>query len=112
MAKDKTNYDKLSLGKKRPIKKAPTPIAAMDKIETYDRIVEKIHTTSTPEKVEIPDSIQKATKPVVITKRITLDIPKPLHKRIKNRVYDMEITMKQYFLELAEKDLINHNKGL
>ncbi len=38
-------------------------------------------------------------------KRITLDIPRHLHKAVKDRAYDLRISMKQYFLELAQKDL-------
>ncbi|MCR9290159.1 MAG: hypothetical protein NXI23_22540 [Bacteroidetes bacterium] len=90
MAKDKTDYSKLTLGTKKPIKREEK------RINDIDTVVEKIHT---PEVETIKKDIP--------TKRITLDIPVPLHRAVRNRAYDLGIPMKQYFLELAKKDLAN-----
>lgn len=106
MAKKKIDTSKLnlSLGRKRPIKKTPIKTKKVDS----DEVVKKIH----------PEVIAKASTPANAkvetpqepTKRVTLDIPVSLHKRIKMNVFDMETTMKKYFLELAEKDLKAKNK--
>ena len=95
MAKDKTDYSKLTLGKKKPIKKeAP-------KTPDLDRVVEQIHQPS----VVATNSVSPPKPDPVPTKRITLDIPIPLHRKVRNRAYDLDVPMKQYFLMLAEKDL-------
>lgn len=39
------------------------------------------------------------------TKRTTLDIPKSLHKKIAQRALDKDLSLKEYFLQLVEKDL-------
>lgn len=45
-------------------------------------------------------------KPVAeSTKRTTVDIPESLHKKIKKKLVDKDQTIKDYFLELAAKDL-------
>ena len=47
-----------------------------------------------------------ADKPVPeITRRTTVDIPESLHKKIKKKLVDKDQTIKDYFLELAAKDL-------
>lgn len=99
MAKDKKiDYSKLTLGaKKRPVKK---------KIETpeeIDAVVRQIHepTTTNP----ITPSPVKTPPKKVPTKRVTLDIPIPLHAEIRKKTFDMGITMKKYFLDLAQKHL-------
>ena len=83
MAKDKTDYSKLTLGKKKPLKREEKKLVEAEKV---DKIVEEIHNTEPkePKKENIP------------TKRITLDIPVPLHRRVRNRAYDLDITMKKY----------------
>jgi len=106
MAKKKINTSKLdlSLGRKRPIKKTTAKAKKVDS----DEVVKKIHpetvakapTTAKP-KVEVPQEP---------TKRVTLDIPVSLHKRIKMHVFAEETTMKKYFLELAEKNLKANKK--
>ncbi len=106
MAKKKINTSKidLGLGKKRTVKKTPT--INVDS----DEVVKKIHAddVGTPvgpatTKKEKPE--KQTQPPAEPTKRITLDIPVRLHKRIKMHVFELETTMKKYFLELAEKDL-------
>ena len=101
MAKDKTDYSKLTLGKKKPIKKVTL------KTPDPDKIVEKIHVE--PEQVQ-PQHAEEIKREKVPTKRITLDIPVPLHKKIRIRTFGMGISMKQYFLDLAEQEIeINEN---
>ncbi len=39
------------------------------------------------------------------TKRITLDIPIPLHAKIKIRCFEQGITMKDFLLDLAAREL-------
>ena len=108
MAKKKIDTSKLnlSLGRKRPIKKAPTKVKKVDS----DEVIKKIH----PEVVAAtPKPIPAKAKEVVPqepTKRVTLDIPVSLHKQIKMHVFELETTMKKYFLELAEKDLKMNKK--
>ena len=108
MAKKKIDTSKLnlSLGKKRPIKKAPAKAKKVDS----DEVIKKIHPEvaaaspkSTPAKI-------KEVIPSEPTKRVTLDIPVSLHKQIKMHVFELETTMKKYFLELAEKDLKGNKK--
>ena len=41
------------------------------------------------------------------TKRTTVDVPVSLHKRIAHHVLDKDLTIKEYFLNLAKKDLAN-----
>lgn len=103
MAKKKIDTSKLdlSLGRKRPIKKTVTKSKKVDS----DEVVKKIHPEAA---VVAPKSTPPKTKEVAPqdpTKRVTLDIPVSLHKKIKMHVFELETTMKKYFLELAEKDL-------
>lgn len=88
MAKEKLDYSKLTLGtaKRKAVKKVV-------KAETIDEVVQKIHQP------------QKEEKEAVRTKRITIDIPIPLHAEIRKKTFDMGITMKQYFLDMAREDL-------
>lgn len=105
MAKDKkTDYSKLGLdlGKARPLRKAK-PQSTVAKIATprpeiptvADQAVEQIHQQQpTPEKKER-------------TRRVTLDIPDSLHRRIKQHVFERGMSLKEYFLRLASTDLTN-----
>lgn len=102
MAKDKKiDYSKLTLGsKKRTVKKK------IEKPEIIDEVVRKIHKspTTTPPISTSPKPTPTKKKPVP-TKRVTLDIPIPLHAEIRKKTFDMGITMKKYFLDLAKKHL-------
>ena len=106
MAKKKIDTSKLKLGVKRSVKKTTTKAKAIDN----DEVVKKIHKEETKAKASSA-ATQKAVpkKEEVVakenTKRVTLDIPVSLHKRIKMHVFNIETTMKKYFLELAEKDI-------
>lgn len=103
MAKKKIDTSKLdlSLGKKRPIKKAPAKAKKVDS----DEVVKKIHPEATVVASKSTPAKSKEVTPQEPTKRITLDIPVSLHKQIKMHVFELETTMKKYFLELAAKDL-------
>ena len=115
MAKDNTNYSKLGLGRKKPIRKED--VAAKD----VDKIVEIIHEETKPTKTTKPKSTAstkskstttKVTKPAAEkekSKRITLDIPVWLHRKIRNKAYDLEIPLKKYFLLLAERDIEDYD---
>ena len=92
MAKKKIDYSKLQLGNKKSIRKPKEerPTAA-------DVAVQKIHQQA---EVEPPAVVEKER-----TKRVTLDIPISLHAEIRKKTFDMGITMKKYFLDLAREDL-------
>ena len=59
--------------------------------------------------VDVEKAIQQIheSKPVQQegTKRTTLDIPISLHKKIKMKLIDKGQTIRNYFLELVEKDM-------
>lgn len=105
MAKDKKiDYSKLTLGsKKRTVKKK------LETPEQIDEVVRKIHqpTKATPPPPVTPPP-PPAKKERVRTKRVTLDIPIPLHAEIRKKTFDMGITMKKYFLDLAQQHLNEH----
>ena len=108
MAKKKIDTSKLdlSLGRKRLIKKSPIRTEKVDS----DEVIKKIH----PEVVAVLPKLAPVKAKEVIppepTKRVTLDIPVSLHKQIKMHVFELETTMKKYFLELAAKDLKANKK--
>jgi len=89
----KIDASKLTLGTKKEINKELQKQCDKNNIET---VVKRIHDNST----HLSDDTLKEP-----TKRTTLDIPKPLHKRISRHALDRDLTLKDYFLELAKKDL-------
>lgn len=89
----KLDASKLTLGTKKEISKEPVTQASENNIETA---IKKIHEKS-------PHLSDEANKEP--TKRTTLDIPKTLHKKISRHVLDKELSLKDYFLALAIKDL-------
>jgi hypothetical protein len=101
MSKDKkTDYSKLTLGAKIPVKKMVeeepaviVPTVAKPKVE---KVVREIHATP---------KIIKPTKTDERTLRVTLDIPLSLHAQIRTETFQKGTSMKEYFLELAKKDL-------
>jgi len=123
MAKKHIDMSKLKLGKAKPIIKKTTT--------TGDEAVEKIHQevrqaisipTTTTEKITTPpinkvaegpsSTKQERKKKLVKTKgqkkdlvRITVDVLKPLHKRIKIKALNQEITIRDYIISLVEADL-------
>ena len=129
MSKDKkTDYSKLSLGTKIPMKTTATtaeqsvvakPIevkAAKPKVEKVKAVaaVEKQAEPAKPAKMEaavkaihanpLPRMV-KPTKTDERTLRVTLDIPLSLHAQIRTRTFQDGISMKEYFLELAKKEM-------
>ena len=108
MAKKKIDTSKLnlSLGKKRPIKKIPTKTKNVDSEE----VIKKIHPETAAATRASATAKPKEATPQEPTKRVTLDIPVSLHKQIKMHVFELETTMKKYFLDLAAKDLKANRK--
>jgi hypothetical protein len=87
--------DKLTLGTKKPIvKNEPSK-----QPELLESAIKQIH-----EKQEgrVETAKQADHEP---TTRTTLDIPRSLHKEIKRKLIDKGVTIKDYFLDLAKKDL-------
>lgn len=82
----KLDTSKLTLGTKKDVVKNQTI--------NIESAIDQIH------------SSEINNKPVAeATKRTTLDIPESLHKKIKRKLIDKDQTIKDYFLELASKDL-------
>jgi hypothetical protein len=124
MTKDKkTDYSKLSLGAKIPMKAAtvaavepitPKPVAAKAvkaKVEKVEKVVE---TAKQPTKMEAAvkaihatplPRMMKPTKTEERTLRVTLDIPLSLHAQIRTKTFQEGISMKEYFLEMAKKEM-------
>lgn len=92
MAKKNIDYSKLQLGSKKSIRKPKE-----EKQTVADVAVQKIH-----QQPEVKPSVVKEKER---TKRVTLDIPISLHAEIRKKTFDMGITMKKYFLDLAKEDL-------
>jgi hypothetical protein len=122
MTKDKkVDYSKLNLGSKMPIvkpavieevlvpKQAKVPSEKPSKkskdsnsevaVTPVEKLVEKAVTAiHAPENIE--EHIEKER-----TLRVTLDIPLSLHAEIRTFTFRKGISMKEYFLELAKKDI-------
>ena len=82
MSKKELDLDKLGVSKKMKVKK---PDVNLD----TDKAIQNIHKPKSEEKI----------------KRISLDLPFSLYKEVKRKAIDEEITMKDYFVNLATKDL-------
>jgi hypothetical protein len=97
MKNKKFDTDKLTLGLKKELVKEVNPKPALASIE---KAIEEIH----PAAVQKPpaDEKKKEWEP---TKRTTVDIPVSLHKTISKHLVDKDQTLRDYFLELAKKDL-------
>ncbi len=107
MAKDKkTDYSKLTLGNKVPLNKMDTAqqiivtTPTLEKTEKVEKAVNAIH----GEKIAT-SKIVKPMKTAERTLRVTLDIPLSLHAQIKAKTFQSGISMKEFFLELAKKDM-------
>lgn len=89
-------------------------------IEETERVVAQIHEATIPiveqplkmvaePLVMIVSEFKMDEEPITtkseITKRVTLDIPLSLHAEIKMNTFRRGITIKEYLLELARKDL-------
>lgn len=104
MAKDKkTDYSKLTLGAKIPITKTETevksPPIVMPKAEKMEKAVSLIHAEKPGAKIMKPMKTEERSL------RVTLDIPLSLHAQIRMKTFQDGISMKEYFLELAKKDM-------
>ena len=97
MKAKKFDTEKLTLGLKRGIIKEgnPNPVD-----EVIEKAIEEIHEIQIQK--PLADEKKKEIEP---TKRTTIDIPVSLHKSISKHLVDKDQTMKDYFLELATKDL-------
>ena len=84
----KLDPNKLFISNRKEFKK-PENDSSMNNIES---IVEKIHKPA--------DEKEKTG-----TKRTTIDLPKPIHKAINLHLLENDLTMKDYFIGLAKKDL-------
>jgi isopentenyldiphosphate isomerase len=107
----KSLKDTLKLGPRVEFKKT-------DKnIEATEKAVAQIHEPETPTE-ETPKIVERIVEKIVyrapepepiveaeITKRVTLDIPLSLHAEIKMNTFRKGLTIKDYLLELAKKDL-------
>jgi hypothetical protein len=97
MKNKKFSPDVLTLGLKRELVKDVNPKPAVSLIE---RAVEEIHER---QGIKAPaDEKKKEMEPI---KRTTVDIPVSLHKLICKHLVDKDQTLRDYFLELARKDL-------
>jgi hypothetical protein len=83
----KINPEKLTLGIKKDFRK-DSPKANSN----IDSLVQKIHSTT-------GQGMEEETK------RTTLDIPKSLHKKISRHTLEKDLSLKDYFLGLAMKDM-------
>lgn len=107
MAKDKkTDYSKLTLGSKIPVKKEEPIVTAIisTPIEELDKVVSAIHGEKEKE-VTTNVKLVKPMKTEERTLRVTLDIPLSLHAQIRTKTFNDGISMKEYFLSLAKKDM-------
>lgn len=93
MAKKRTglaNTLNTNLGKKVELKKKNLNL---DKVE---KVSEKIHTSEVVEKKEVEK---------VPLQKMTIEIPKTLHKQIKVKVAQDGLKIKDYIIQLVQKDL-------
>ncbi len=124
MTKDKkTDYSKLSLGAKVPMKAAtiaavepvaPKPVAAKAVKAKVEKVEKAIESPKQPTKMEAAvkaihatplPRMMKPTKTEERTLRVTLDIPLSLHAQIRTKTFQEGISMKEYFLEMAKKEM-------
>jgi hypothetical protein len=83
MSKKDLDFGKLDLGQKKPIKRTLTP----------------------PEKTETAVKSIHQPKPRERIKRITIDFPISTYKQVRAKTVEDEITLKEYFIGLVERDL-------
>jgi hypothetical protein len=124
MTKDKkTDYSKLSLGAKIPMKPASNaavetavvkPVATKTVKPKAEKVEKAVTTPKQPAKMEAAvkaihatplPRMMKPTKTEERTLRVTLDIPLSLHAQIRTKTFQEGITMKEYFLEMAKKEM-------
>jgi hypothetical protein len=111
MSKDKkTDYSKLTLGAKIPVKKVEAEPIEVAPVFIAPRVekVEKTAKMKVDKAVSVIHAAPKIMKPMKTderTLRVTLDIPLSLHAQIRTQTFQKGISMKEYFLELAKKEM-------
>lgn len=116
MAKSKVDMSKLALGNAKPIVKPGAENKQPD--TSLDEVVKEIHQAETtpdppvvppptPNPTPVPDKRmgRPATRNRADTIRLSVDIPKPLFKRAKKKLIDLDMTMIEYVTRLIEQDL-------
>ena len=101
-ASKKFDPSKLTLGVKKEIKKEALEKTVHNHV---DAAVEQIHNPKPDSNVEKLETEQSKQVVQESTKRTTVDIPEGLHKQIKRRLIDKELTIKDYILDLVKKDM-------
>ena len=125
MAKKKLDMSKLTLGTAKPlVKKTPTTgdeaVASIHQTETI-AIPVKRTSAATPIVKEVRKEViatqapkerkssAKKTRKLSTNKkdltRITVDVEKPLHKRIKIKALNNDLSIREYIINLIDKDL-------
>lgn len=129
MAKSKIDMNKLTLGAAKPVVK---PAAEAKHPESVvEETVREIHqpqktpkkkpakAAATPQPVETPPPPanpepaaeaprrmgRPATRDRANSVRLSVDVPKPLFKRAKKKLIDLDMTMIEYVTQLIERDL-------
>lgn len=98
----KTLKDALVLAPKTPVRRSEINLPATEKA------VKKIHRQvepPTPEPEPEPEIIAPTAADGERHKRVTIDIPLSLHAAMKMRTFRDGITLKEYLLDLARRDL-------
>ena len=90
MSKKELNLQKLDLGMKKEVRKSNIPQGS---VETAVK------------------SIHKSSNSQERVKRVTIDFPVSLYKMIRSKTVEEEITLKDYFIGLSEKDLNKKDDG-
>lgn len=122
MAKKNIDMSKLTLGSAKPIVKKTSTVGdeAVAKIHAKEAAVapaqqvvaermEVIKQEPVKQPVKSVDVKRKAKKKTVTNKkdlvRITVDLHKPMHKKIKIKALHQETSIRDYIIGLIEKDL-------
>jgi hypothetical protein len=80
-------------------------IAVIEKPVAEEIIVEKVVEKPVAKLIEVVVEPTPTIADAEITKRVTLDIGLSLHAEIKMKTFRKGITIKEYLLDLARKDL-------
>lgn len=105
---------KFGIGSTLKKKVALKPVVSKD-LDTIEEKVAKIHSNEPKELVEPPKVVKKSPKPRISTrkvakpvekeemKRLTIDIPKSLHRRLKSKTANEEVSIKDLLNKLILK---------
>ena len=97
MAKGKIDMSKLSFDSVKPVKKKTTS-PPQKQVDVDDVAVKMIH----EKKAAKPIPPEPPKEPIV---RITVDVYKSMHRAIKIRAMDNDMTIREYIISLVKKDL-------